>query len=250
MLSSRILKGGALLGESRILVEEWDPTLSPGANMTRIEEHNLLAKRSRSRAHDILYTVFRPRFVEPGPQVIPALRQLAGHPRAFAEACYFEATRADFLLSTFAEDPLWGWFQGGRAGVTPLDAEEWLERLIATRRLPDWSDQVRRRAAQGLLATLRDFGVLRGAVRKEFAPPRLTPAGFAYVAFRLHQAGTTARGLAEAPVWRRWLLQPADVVQLLAEVAHLGVLRHSQAGSIARLDWELATLVEVARAVA
>jgi hypothetical protein len=250
MFSARILKGGALLDESRILVEHWDPGVAPEANLFRLLEDNGLAKRSRMRAHDVLYTVLRPRFVEPGPHVIPALRQLVGHPRAFSEACYFEASRADSLLGAFAESPLWNWFQAGRVGVTLEETVSWLDALIAGELLPTWSDQVRTRAAQGLLATTRDFGVLRGAVRKELAPPRLSPAGFAYVAFRMHEEGITARGLAESHVWRRWLLGPGEVAQLLAEVAHLGVLRHSRAGSVVRVDWEKANLLEVARAVA
>lgn len=250
MFTSRIQKGGALLAESRILVEEWDPSLAPGPNLMNLEDRNAFAKRSRSRTHDILREVLRPRFVEPGPQVIPALCPLTPHPRPFAEACYFEASRADTLLAAFGEGPLWAWHQGGRIDVQTEDVLVWLTALHRTGTVPDWSENVRARVAQGLLAAVRDFGVLTGVARKRFASPRLTPAGFAYIAFRLHEGGATARGLVDSTVWRRWLLGPDDVVQLLAELAHLGVLRHSRAGSVARLDWEMDSLLEVARAVA
>lgn len=250
MMSARILKGGALLTDSRILVEQWDPTAGSAANLVRLVDENLMAKRSAARARDVITGVLRQRLVDPGPHVIAALKELVDHPRAFTEACYFEACRADALLAAFAEGPLWAWFNEGRVGVSLADTESWLAKLISDGKLPDWSDQVRTRAAQGLLATTRDFGVLRGAVRKEFAPPSLSPAGFAFVAFRLHEQGLVAHGLSSSLVWRRWLLQADEVERLFAEVAHLGVLRRSQAGSVARIDWELSSLVEVARAVA
>lgn len=249
MLSSRILKGGALIEESRILVERWDLGTTPAANLSLLLDQNALAKRSHSRAMDVLQ-VLRDRLAEPGPYVIAALKELVGHPRAFSEACYFEAGRTDDLLAVFAQELLWHLYQRGRSAVPVADAVEWLARLVAVERLPAWSRSVRERAARGLLATTRDFGVLRGSARKELGPPRLSPAGFAYVAFRLHQRGETSTGLTTSAVWRRWLLQPAEVDQLFAEAAHLGVLRQSRAGSVVRLDWELPTLVEVAHAVA
>jgi hypothetical protein len=251
--SSKVLKGGALLTESRILVEQWDPSLGENENIERMLADNVLAKRSPSRARDVLRTVLRPRFIEPGPQIMLALRELVGHPRAFGEACYYETSRADELLAAFAEGPLRAWYDAGRVGVTIGDAEQWIDGLIVEGQLPKWSEQVRTRTAHGLLSTVRDFGVLRGAMRgplKEFEPPRLSPAGFAYVAYRLQEQGVADRGLPGSAVWRRWLLRPADVDQLIAEAAHLGVLRHSRAGSVVRLDWEVSSLVEVAHAVA
>jgi hypothetical protein len=93
MLTSNILKGGALLDDARRLVEVWDLNEDAAWNLDRIAEENLLAKRSRARAEAVLQRVLRPRLVEPGPQVIAAMKQLRTSPRGFAEAYYFEATR-------------------------------------------------------------------------------------------------------------------------------------------------------------
>lgn len=250
MLSSRILKGGALIEESRILVERWDPRVNSGENLAQLLEQNALAKRSQSRARDVLHSVLRARLVDAGPELIPALKELVDHPRGFVEACYFEACQTDDLLARYAEEALWHWYESGRIGISVEDTTDWIDQLVAAGRLPDWTPNVRGRAARGLLATTRDFGVLRGAARKELAPPRLSPTGFSYVAFRLHQQGVNAGALAKSDVWRRWLLDQAEVDQLFAEAAHLGILRQSRAGSVIRVDWEVPSLIEVAHAVA
>ena len=115
---------------------------------------------------------------------------------------------------------------------------------------PPWTETIRTKVARGLLAALRDFGILSGAVRKEFAPPSLSIAGFGYVAFRLHEDGASSRALFASPVWRRWLLDPARVTELFHEAERQGLLRYSSAGSAVRVDWLQDTLSEVVCAVA
>ena len=113
--TSNIQKGGALLDDARRVVEVWDLDQDASWNLTRIAEQNLLAKPSRARADDVLLRVLRPRLVEPGPQVIAALKQLLPSPRGFTDAYYFEATRDDALLAAFAEGPLFEWWERGRS---------------------------------------------------------------------------------------------------------------------------------------
>lgn len=249
-LTSNIQKGGALLDDCRRVVEAWDPSSTPEANLARIADENLLGKASRARTDDVLRRIVAPRLVQPGPHVIPALRGLVHEPRAFVEACYYEAARDDRLLATFAEEALWGWWQQGRVGVAIDDVTEWLADLAHTGRAPEWSDAVRTKTARGLLAALRDFGVLRGGARKEILPPSMTPRGFAYVAWREHEQGASSRALANSHVWRRWLLESERVADLFGQAARLGVLQFSSAGSAVRIDWLATSLQEVTGAAA
>lgn len=250
LLTSNIQKGGALLDDCRRVVEAWDPTVAPEENLARIADENLLGKASRSRTDDVLRRIIRPRLVQPGPHVIPALRGLVTEPRSFIEACYYEAARDDALLATFAEERLCNWWQEGRVGVGVGDVTEWLAALARTGRSPDWSEAVRTKTARGLLAALRDFAVLRGGVRKEIVPPTMTPRGFAYVAWREHEQGASSRALATSRVWRRWLLDSDRVLDLFGQAARLGVLRFSSAGSAVRIDWIASSLQEVTGAAA
>src|SRR5262249_12954762 len=179
-LDTRIIKGGALLDDTRRFLEAWDPKLGADGNLDRMRRTGALGKRSRSRTADVL-ALLRQRFVEPAGRVIEPLRLLVGDPRAFREACYYEATRAHALLAAFAGGALFAWHQAGRPEVTVADALTW---LAAAGRTSCWTEPTRLRVARGLLSALRDFGVLEGAVRKRIAPPRLSMRGFAYVAVR------------------------------------------------------------------
>ncbi|MCQ3808600.1 MAG: DUF1819 family protein [Acidimicrobiaceae bacterium] len=252
-MSSNISKRGALLDDSRQFVSLWDDDLSSGANLTLFNEQNLLGLPSQSRAADVTMYALRPRFVDPGEDVVPALRYLRDNPAAFCDACFYEASRADRLLAAFAEGPLARWHEEGRLSVTADLAERWLEDLEMAETVPVWSPSLKRRVAQGLLATLRDFRRLEGAPRsshKEISGPGISDGGFAYVAYRLHQGGESSRGLLNTPVWKRWLLDSTRIDQHMHRLAAQGLLYYARAGSSLRIDWRAESLVEVARAVA
>jgi hypothetical protein len=114
-----IQKGGALLQDSRRLIEAWDLEATADENLDRIASANLLGKTTRRRLDDVLMRILRPRLVAPGPQIIAAMKQLLGHDRALTEALYFEASTDDALLAAFAEGPLYDWYDAGRGGQRP-----------------------------------------------------------------------------------------------------------------------------------
>ncbi len=243
---TRIIKGGALLDDTRRFLEAWDPTLGPKENLDRLRRTGALGKRSRSRAADVL-AILRQRFTEPGPTVIATLRLLASDTRGFREACYYEASRAHPLLAAFTEQALFAWREAGRAEVTIADTVAW---LAAGDRTTPWTDPTRLRVAQGLLSALRDFGILEGAVRKRIAPPRLSMRGFAYVAVRERDRHQSGRSLLLAPVWRRYLLTAEHVRSLFMEADRLKVLRFAEAGTAIRIDWLIRSLEEVPGVIA
>lgn len=246
-LTSRIIKGGALLEDARRLVEVWNPTQTVEENLASVIGQNLLAKKSRVRLEEVVDLVLRPRLIDPGPDVIASLKLLETSPSAFREACYYEAARADPLIARFAEDALFARHVSGRTLIDVQDVEGWLVEQAGS---SAWGEAVKRRVAHGLLATLRDFSVLEGSVKKRIAPPRLSVGGFAYAAYREHQQGRPARALVASHVWRWWLLEEQQVRELFDAAARHGVLRYAEAGSAIRIDWSVHSLEDVARAAA
>lgn len=239
-----IQKGGALLPDVRRLVEVWDPQLSSADNLRRVAEDNLLGKATRRRLDDVLLRLLVPRFVTPGPQVMRSLHALSGDEQAFLEAVYFETSRDEAVLAAFAEGPVFEWYDAGRARVTIDDTTAWLAEQATAGVLPRWSPIVRTKVGRGVLAALRDFGVLEGARTKSFAAPQLSLRGFSYVAFRLHEQGVSSTHLVRNAVWRRWLLRSDRVEDLLHQAARAGVLTYSNLGSAVRIDWHVDSLEE------
>jgi hypothetical protein len=251
--TSNIMKVGAHLDDTKALVNVWEPGLSAEDNVERIVDSNLLGLPSHSRANDVMVRALRPRFIAPGAGILEALAALAGRADAFRDACYYELTRIDALVAAFAEQQLNQWWDEGRVAIETSDAREWIDKLAADGRIPDWSTNIRDRVARGMMAALRDLGRLTGvksSSKKEIARPGISTGGFGYTAYRMHQQGNSSRGILSSAVWRRWLLDEARVDEMMHRLASLGVVFYSVAGSTLRIDWRVDSLVEVAHAAA
>jgi hypothetical protein len=249
--TSNIMKVGAHLDDTRVMVDVWDPTLSDEENAARIVDGNLLGLPSHSRANDVMVRALRPRFIAPVAGIPEALRELKSNAEAFTDACYYELTRLDALVAGFVEDQLAEWWIEGRISIETSDARDWVDKLAVDGRISDWSPNVRDRVARGMMAALRDLGRLTGirsSHKKEIARPGISIGGFAYTSFRLHQQGESSRGILSSEVWKRWMLDESRVDEHMHRLASLGVVFYAVAGSSLRIDWRIGSLAEVARA--
>lgn len=241
--TSRIIKGGALLADSRRFLEAWAVDRNPENNFA-----GLAARRALGKTHvreNAILEILRRRFLDAGPDVMNTLRLLTGDTMAFREACYYEATRTDLLLAAFAEEPLFNWYQAGRRELNVSDVDRW---LATDPRVPRWNKVTRTRVARGLLSALRDFGILEGIVGgrfKRISSGYISMRGFGYVALRERARSVSGRSLLESPVWRRYLLTPEAVRRLFLEGDKLGFVRFVEAGSLVRIDWLVENLEEV-----
>lgn len=247
--TSRIIKAGALVTDSTILLAHWRSDQTPSENMDRLREENPFGKASRSRLADIL-PIFRRRYLF-DPVIASSLALLVQRKfpsQPLKQLLFFYAVRADALLFSFVTEELWGRYRRGRRDL-PTDEvirllEEWVDAGRTTTR---WGRETIERVGQGLLATLRDFGILEGAVKKRLNPPPLTPSAFAFLAFSLANAGFSGGQLLAHPDWGIFFLDPNATERLFIAADQEGLLRFSAAGAVVRIDFPVSSLDDYAR---
>ena len=249
-ITSRLQKGGALLGDMRRLVAAWPPE-SNGDDVSAFVMRTL-AKPSLARARDTYVRSFRPRFLEGDPpQAWQQARVLedAGVKPETARAFYFWITaRAEGVLYEYATDELMEARASSERRIAVEDAMRWLrDRLQATGKV--WSPTVTRKVARGLLAALRDFGILQGAAVKTIAPTHCPLDAFALIAFALHDLGSSGQALLGHRDWRLFLFDGRDVERAFLECHQRGWLSYQAAGAICRIDFPRTTLKEYVRVV-
>lgn len=242
--SSKIIKAGALLPDTKALLTVWDPELSVNENLQRVCRQNLMGKTSRSRAEDIL-AIFRQRYL--GEQdVVRALttivkRQANG--TTLDRVLYFHAVRADTLLHDVVIELLAPQWSRGIMEIDNNEIEKALKKWVAEGKTSaSWGDSTIRRVTQGLLSTLRDFGVLQGAVNKRIAPTYLSVQAFAYIAFYLKQHQASGNKLLDLVDWKLFFLPREGVERFFLEAHQHGLLEYHVAGSVTRLTFPVETL--------
>ena len=217
--SSKIIKAGALISDTKTLLAHWHPSETVAENTARLRRENVFGKSSRSRVEDIV-AIFRQRYMDE-PSVTSALARLAQSrlPSAVLDRLlYFHSARSDRLLFDTVVEILQPIHDTG--------------------------------IAQGLLATLRDFGVLEGAVKKRITPPFLPDQACAYIAFFLNQHQPSGAKLIEQRDWQLFFLKPEVVERLLFEAHQRDLLEYHVAGTVTRLTFPAKTLEEYADVIA
>jgi hypothetical protein len=250
--SSKIIKAGALLPDTKTLFSYWDRMTTVPENLDRIRIENVFAKASRSRVEDIL-AVFRQRYLA-DEEVIRALVVLVQRrlPAASLDRIlYFHAAQSDRLLHDVVTEwlvPLQG------RGIREIDVDEvqkLLTKWVAEGKTGgEWSEITTSRVAQGLLSTLRDFGVLQGSVLKRIAPAYVPVTSFAYLMFYLKRHQPSGAKLVDHPDWRLFFLPREGVERFLFEAHQRGLLEYHAAGSVTRLEFPATTLEEYAHVLA
>lgn len=94
--SSKIIKAGALLPDTKLLLESWDVDAGVEENLARVQRENLFGKSSRSRVEDIL-RVFRQRYLT-NPDLLRALVVLVRNrlpSESLDRILYFQATQSE-----------------------------------------------------------------------------------------------------------------------------------------------------------
>jgi hypothetical protein len=250
--SSKIIKAGALLEDTKTLLMHWDMTAAVQENLDRIRRENVFGKASRSRVEDIL-AIFRQRYLSE-PEVTRALVTLVRNrlPNASLDRLlYFHAARADRLLYNLVTEVLSAMRSQGITDINAAEIQRALGRLVAKgKETSSWSPYTIRRVTQGLLSTLRDFGVLQGAVKKRIAPNYLPLSAFAYVAFYLRGEQPSGAKLLEHSDWRLFFLTREGVERSLIEGNQHELLEYHAAGTVTRLTFPAPSLEEYANVLA
>jgi hypothetical protein len=252
LYASKIIKAGALIGDTKTLLSHWHVAASVDENLTRLRQENVFGKASRSRVEDVL-AIFRQRYLtEAGVTraLVTLVRKRFSGP-ALERLFYFHSARADRLLHDAVTEILVPMQDRGLVDVGVPDFQRALAKWVREGKTTGhWSEPTIIRIAQGLLSTLRDFGVLEGAVNKKIAPVYIPIESFAYIVFYLKQHQPSGAKLIELPDWNLFFLSRNAVERLLFEAHQHGLLEYHVAGSVTRLTFPAETLEEYANVLA
>ncbi len=246
--SSKIIKAGALLPDTKLLLENWDENVDVRTNLDRVGQENLFGKASRSRIEDILL-VFRQRYLR-DPHLLKALVALVQGrmpSESLDRILYFQAARSDLLLHDLVTELLNDWSGRSDREIRTWEVQNWVEeQVVADKTERPWSEAVQLRVVQGLLSALRDFGILEGSVKKRLAYVYLPLDAFAFIAFQLHSEGRSGKALLHDPEWRLFLLAEGTVERFFLEAHQEGLLEYYAAGPVVRIDFPAQNLEEYA----
>ncbi|MCB1919723.1 MAG: DUF1819 family protein [Candidatus Competibacteraceae bacterium] len=237
--SSRLLRKGTLIPETRVVFQRWQDGESVAANVQVALADNPTGVRSANWLHEVVATL-RTRLGE-----MPAteLRSLAALARSGVsdpvwQAClHWHAARVDALYYPFMTEWLFTEYQRDADRLSAADVAPWVRQQVAALKGEDaaLSEYGVIRAARDLLRTAADYGVLSRTLLKTFPPYRLPDAALLYLLHALAETTPNARRLLESPDWRLYRLEASEVEREVLRLHQHRQLHYDAAGSLAQL---------------
>ena len=251
--TSRLQKGGALLDDMRLLVRSWEEGVAWEEQVARGLSGNLLGKETRARASDVFRRTFALRFIKGYPpeawKIVRPLEDRSVSIDVLKPVYYWITARSDILLYDFVSDFISGQSRSHDFYIRVEEVAVWItSRLRLSGQ--EWTPTVTLKVGRGVLAALRDFGILEGTSRKRIAPVYLPIESFVYITFLLNHMGASGGNLVNHPDWKLFLLPPSLVEMLFLEAHQRGLLRYDAAGNLYRIDFNASTFEEMADVVA
>jgi hypothetical protein len=247
------LKSSALLEEMRLLVQNWKYDLPWLEQKQKIILENPLGKKSKKRIINILESAFYPRFINGNPpaawKIVRPLEDKNTAIEVLKPLYYWVSCRNEALLYDYVLEEIFSKRNGGDLTVRPQETILWIKKKLVEYK-KEWSESAIRKIAQGMLASLRDLGLLEGAVKKKIAPVYLPPEAFAYLAFTLYKLGNPGEGLINHPDWQLFLIDSMGVERLFLEAHQNKFLHYDSAGKIYRIEFHANNWEEMANVIA
>jgi hypothetical protein len=247
--SSFTLIKGAMIDETYTVLAQWDLRRSKKPNLDSLREHNFIGARSATWLRDVAKVLNRR--LDPEGRDRPLLVLAKGRCPldVWKPILLWHITRDEFLLRDFLIHWLYPAFEAGTFRLRPEALSEHLASIRARGGKVEhaWSPKTSARVAVGLLRIATEFGLLKGAVVREFASFHLPEAGFLYVLHAMLETTGSPQRAIESEDWRMFLMSSAEVEREILRLHQFRRLSYEVAGSLRQLKLPSATACEFAQ---
>ena len=250
-LSSRFLRKGAFIDETRVVLSHWDLAVTVQENLDRILADNPLGARSAGWLKEVRVTLLgRLRKLPPqGLKPLVMLAQTTCAKDVWVACLHWHLARQDTLYHDFVTGWLFSLFSEGVYRMRSEDAQAFVRERILALRGDDrpLSDYGTVRAARDLFRMAGDFGLVEGSAQKEFASYHLPQESFLYLLHAMVETGLNARRLIDSADWHMFLLDSSEVERELLRLHQYRKLHYEVAGSLVQLSLPCGSAAEYAK---
>jgi hypothetical protein len=251
--SSGLSGKGALIEETLAVLWQLDRGQTQAEVKTMVVEDDLLGKATR-HTREAVWDRIHARYLGDENHARTLARMAVRAPDRQTEklVLFYEFCRSTPILHDATVACVYPRYAAGYAWMDKATVQQYFDRISATHpELAEWSPQTREKVISNILTILRDFGLLQGTQRKQFARLYVPLPAFVYVLYRLAGEGvTTPRQVLEAGEWKLFFLEQADVVMLLDEATAASHCTFKHQGDVYTLDLRYPSLEACVEALA
>lgn len=243
MYTTQLGAGLGLVGETRSLLEIWQPEMSTNELYRGALQSGEFPNISARRLRNIVVECFAPRYLVEDGKPAKYLKQLAkGFSTAEITQLFFLYTsRANLILADFVRQVYWERYAAGDDLVNKEDVKAFIRRAIDDgKTVKRWAENTIDNVASYLTGCCADYGLLgrRTLKGRHIVPYRIEPRVAAFLAHELHFSGLGDNAVTSHPDWQLFGLTRDDVRKEFQRLSLRGHFIHQSAGDITHIGWK------------
>jgi hypothetical protein len=249
--STRLLRKGALIDETRMVLRYWNPQISVRENINAALGGNQIGAKSAGWLKEIIQTL-SVRLTEIKGYELAGLQVLASSAvsdEVWRASFHWHCARTDQMYYAFVTEWLFNTYRQGVYRIRTQDLVPLVSDLTtqAKGKGASFSDYGVTRAARDLLLTATDFGLLKGKAVREFVSFHLPEESFLYLLHAMTEAEPNARRMIDSTDWHIYLMEASDVERELMRLHQFRKLHYEVAGSLVQLKLPCGSAAEYAK---
>lgn len=218
-LSARNSSKGALIKEIYTVFQAVSKGLSVENLRQIVLEGRLILHSAYETRRSIWNHIHRRYFTFDNEWIVQGLAEASGegmNSESFLSLAYLYYVLRDRLTFDFVVGPLWDRWKKRMVTVDRGDFLSFLDKESVDNPVIDrWYDSTKKKLASNTLSALRDFGVLKGVIKKKIQRPTIAPETAFHLLSILMAEGLRGQSIIAAPDWRMFLWDEADIANAL-----------------------------------
>ncbi|MBN2413373.1 DUF1819 family protein [candidate division KSB1 bacterium] len=242
-----------MINENLLLIRNYDPNIPKKEWIDFIVHKNLLGKPSRNWTKELINGVFFPRYVngtyKDAWQDIKLFDHYNINSNIIKCILYYHTALADEFLYDFISQIVYEKYYSGQIHISSNDGYQFIQQTPDHFFNNPWSDYLKRRLSRGIMATLRDFGILVGKGTKKIGNYYMPLEAFVYISFLIKQKLQSGEKLLKHPDWNLFLLNTKLVERMFLEAHQHKYINYMAAGDIIRIEFPYENVKDLIHAV-
>jgi hypothetical protein len=238
--AARLSSRSALYDELHQLLDEAGPALTSAEYRAKVVEENKLSKRTMAARKKVWEELKKRYRLDAGDPLFDAFWTEWTRSGSDAErslTAYGLFALNDRFVADLGTEFLYPLLRRAPAEIRLADVEAYIARAVDTHpEIRGWSPKTRLAVAQKYTASIRDFGLARGTVKKFSVRPALYGAPIRLIVRALRLAGLAPLSIVQAPGFKLLCVDTNDVIDTLGEMNRVGALRFRMQGDVVELD--------------
>jgi hypothetical protein len=237
---SRLSARSVLYTDLRLLLDSQDRALPAADYRSLVLEENCLARASTSARHKLwkeLHSRYRLDVADPLFAAFWREWHRSDSDLERSLTAYILLALNDRLVADLGTEWLFPLLRRAPAELRMEDVRAFIKRSAHWHpEVTHWSEETTLAVAQKYCASIRDFGLAKGTVRKTTVRPALYGAPVRLLVHALRLVGTPPLKLVQAPIFRLLAIDTTEVIVALGELNRLGALRFRMQGDVIELE--------------